>query len=205
MLIYDESEILARLETLVPTYRAAFALGLAERWLPAYVVFSQREARGDASAIRLTLESSWVSLAHREERPIDPTPVHEQLQIAVACEGMVAEAAQAAAYCAAYAVRATNDQKNCRHAMYAARSVRTGIDALLGYLLGTEALQEPTSVMARKETLAELDQAILAHPRMQVELEIIYSSLSELASIPSGNDQISRCRERWARSWPSLL
>jgi hypothetical protein len=205
MLVYDEAGIRARLESLPHFHRSAFALGLAERWLPAFEAFSQSEGEGDADAIRNALERCWEVMAGSAAGPVDGGVVDEQLDVAEAHQGKGAEAAQAAAYCSSYAVDATNDPGNPNHAMYAARWAYNGIDARLGYELGAEIRDTATSPEARKTALAQLDARIKAHDRMQAELGIINDALAELASLASTKGDLLGCRERWAQSWPAVL
>ncbi len=205
MLVYDEAGIRARLESLPPSHRSAFALGLAERWLPAFRVFSEGEGEGDANAIRDALEACWEVLVRSSTGPVDGGVVDDQLDVAEAHQGKEAEAAQAAAYCASYAVDATNDPTSPNHAMYAARWAYNGMDARLGYDLGADVGDTATSPEARKVALAQLDDRIKAHDRMQTELGIIQDALAELESLASSGGDLLGCRQRWAQSWPSLL
>lgn len=57
-----ETYLHARLADLRPEQRAAFCAGLAERYLPVYVAFSEAEDWGDAAGMRRILDAVWGHL-----------------------------------------------------------------------------------------------------------------------------------------------
>jgi uncharacterized protein YjaG (DUF416 family) len=60
--LFNEAELVQKLDELVPRARVAFAAACAERMLPAYVAFSTRANRGDAPALAEMLERVWNDL-----------------------------------------------------------------------------------------------------------------------------------------------
>jgi hypothetical protein len=62
---FDELKLIAELERLSPSLRAAIAVAAAERLLPAYLAFSERTGRGDGKAAASILERLWADLQGR--------------------------------------------------------------------------------------------------------------------------------------------
>src|SRR6266536_4274630 len=60
-----ESFLALTLKAWTPEQRLAFAAGMAERWLPAYIAFSEAEEWGDAEGLRRSLDAVWGHLAGR--------------------------------------------------------------------------------------------------------------------------------------------
>jgi len=205
MLVYDETQIRARLESLPPFLRSALALGLAEHWLPAFEAFAEGQSHGRATAIGDALERSWRVVPGSATCPVDGRALEQQLALVEGNEGRSAEAAQAAAYIACYALDATNDPASVDHAVYAARWAYTGIDAQLGYDLGEELTRQAASPNARTKALAKLDARIKRHGRMQMALGILHGALSDLESLANSGGDVLACRSRWAATWPEPL
>ena len=203
MILYDEPAIQEKLDRLPNSHRSVFALGQAERWIVAYEQFVHVVGEGDTHSLRSAIQDGWNAIITGGRVSLEK--VEAQLAIAEQHTGQLAEAAQAAAFCACYALDATNDPGKCEHAMFAARWVYNAIDAWLGYELGSALSRETSSPKAREVAISTLDDKIAAHPRMQRELQIIESALEELASIPQGNvTALLACRTRWATAWPAL-
>jgi len=57
-----EAFIETKIKTWSPDHRTALAAGMAERWLPVYVAFTEAEDWGDADGMRKSLESVWQHL-----------------------------------------------------------------------------------------------------------------------------------------------
>ena len=60
-----ESYLALTLKGWSPQQRLAFAAGMAERWLPAYLAFSEAEEWGDSEGLRRSLDAVWGHLAGR--------------------------------------------------------------------------------------------------------------------------------------------
>jgi hypothetical protein len=60
-----ESYLALMLKGWSPQQRLAFAAGMAERWLPAYMAFSKAEEWGDAEGLRRSVDAVWAHLAGR--------------------------------------------------------------------------------------------------------------------------------------------
>ncbi len=63
ILIFNDSEMMDKLERLPNELRAAFACACAERLYPAYAAYTNRTGRGDASVLRKTLTRLWSDLS----------------------------------------------------------------------------------------------------------------------------------------------
>ena len=75
--MFNESELVKRLRTLLPDHRTAFAASCCERLLPNYFAFSQMEEWGEPDLLRQTLDEIWRSL---EGRPTSELRVRELMQ-----------------------------------------------------------------------------------------------------------------------------
>jgi uncharacterized protein len=64
--MFDESELIRRLETLPPRHRAAFAASCCERLLPNYAAFSRMENWGQPELLREALDEAWGILEGRD-------------------------------------------------------------------------------------------------------------------------------------------
>src|SRR5262245_31298515 len=61
-----------------PGQRLAFAAAMAERWLPTYVAFSEKEEWGDPRGLRRILDAVWGQLGGRAIAPADRARYHKQ-------------------------------------------------------------------------------------------------------------------------------
>src|SRR5689334_7613374 len=68
-----ESYLALTLKRWSPQQRLAFAAGMAERWLPAYIAFSEAEEWGDAEGLRRSVDAVWAHLAGRRLSAADRT------------------------------------------------------------------------------------------------------------------------------------
>jgi uncharacterized protein YjaG (DUF416 family) len=62
MILFDQKNLLQKLEQLVPNHRAAFAAACAQRQLPSYQSFSAKTGFGDFTALEDMLETLWKDL-----------------------------------------------------------------------------------------------------------------------------------------------
>jgi uncharacterized protein YjaG (DUF416 family) len=68
-LIFDERNLAEKLNRLSPREKLAFSISCAERLLPNYVVFHEKENWGDPEALRAGLDLAWEYLQRGESSP----------------------------------------------------------------------------------------------------------------------------------------
>lgn len=183
-MIYDELNIICKLDRLDPTRKVAFAAACAERQLPGYVAFSKTTGRGDPDALRAILERVWRDVMG--ERMAD-----EELAVVLdRCTSLIPQEdegpwvteqayAEDAASAVVYALRARKAGES-QEAAYAARVAYEALDHHVINRLGIE-----------------VDAEVLAHPIVQEELARQQRDLDELHTF--GGDPaevIARLRDR---------
>lgn len=185
MIRYNDSEVIGKLNELMPQARIAFAAACAQRLLPAYVSFSRQAKRGDPDALAEILNRVWLDLlgARRMEASERNAAVDRSTELIPGEdeEPYVEEQPYGddAAAAVSFAVRAM-ECADAQEAEWAARRAYDTLDHYVTHRLGVDD-----------------EDMIVAHPLIQAEFARQERDLLELRSFcPTNSEVILRLRER---------
>lgn len=172
IIVFNEQSLVTDLGRLPSPFRVVFAAACAERFLPAYVSFSGRTGRGDATMLSAILERLWLDV---QGDRMDTRQVQENVDLLMDlipqedAGSWVPEQAWAedAAAAVAYALRCRQNGQ----AQEAAWAARRAYEALDHFVIAKEGIDTNKAGAA---------QLVLAHPLVQAELLRQQRDLREL-------------------------
>lgn len=175
MKTFDESMLVAKLESLPVPLRVAFAAACAERQMPAYRRFEGRNGREEPNALECALADVWDDPSPATDGEAFEQRIEELMALIPQEEGFQqpwtqdVTNAQNAGMSAVYALRA----KLAGEAQEAAWAARVAYEALDNFVINSEDIDtnQPGE-----------EQRVLAHPLVQAELARQHRDLDELGA-----------------------
>lgn len=172
MFLFDEKQLLQKLEQLATNHRVAFAAACAQRQLPCYQRFSAKTGIGDFTALENMLESLWKDL---NGNPILEKEIETKID---ACMQLIPQEdlrqwengqayAENAAASLVYALRCRQTRKS-EEAIWAAQRAYEALD---NFVINTENID--TNIPGE-------ELHVLSHPLIQAELGRQQRDLDEL-------------------------
>ena len=171
-----------RLDKFQPWQQTLFALALAERMYPNYVLYAETSGKGDSQAFRAALDALWQYLTQKGSR-VDLGAILEQFEEQVPDPRQEDHYGAYPALDACVALGAAYNSVICRIGEEAQEASHASVGSVAGFI---ELMEE--------QELEE--EALYAHPLMEAELEFQVELLNRVGN-PRDAEQILVLKE-WA-------
>ncbi|WP_409422027.1 YjaG family protein [Pseudaeromonas sp. ZJS20] len=171
-----------RLDKFQPWQQTLFALALAERMYPNYVLYAETSGKGDGQAFRAALDALWQYLTQKSSR-VDLGAILEQFEEQVPDPRLEDHYGAYPALDACVALGAAYNSVICRIGEEAQEASHASVGSVAGFI---ELMEE--------QELEE--EALYAHPLMEAELEFQVELLNRVGN-PRDAEQILVLKE-WA-------